>query len=419
MASLLRALHRFGAGVPRDGDAFDASLGIAATALHYNQAGVWEMRDPVTQCPLRIFYPTSNESGGGVEAVPVFRHNGRLDRFLAGFVHTARRNFRKRHPTIFWLVCVILRIVCWFVPGAYECVPGAVAGAEPAQDGPFPLVMFSHGLTGTGEEHAMLHAAWARQGYVVVSITHLDGSCSVADTSSDGDGDGDGDGVSRLLWYEHPPGMAGVEGKYPPDWRQRQVQSRADELHAATQFVLEGGFPASLRAVVDGASVIAAGFSYGGATAALVCHTHPRAPYGGALLLDAWLNLNLASIKNCDSNEQAPFPRAVHARGLSVPTCLIGSATFKSHTEVKTAALAAKTAARTGGRVSRHTLAGTAHHNFIDLCWWVHPRLVTRWWLGPGPARERYAELAQLSLGFFGRVAGRVEWKEGGIGVVE
>ncbi|CAN5842862.1 hypothetical protein BH24ACT3_BH24ACT3_08230 [soil metagenome] len=50
--------------------------------------------------------------------------------------------------------------------------PDPVEGAEPAvTDGPFPLIVFSHGFTGNGPAYQALTREWARAGYVVVAPT--------------------------------------------------------------------------------------------------------------------------------------------------------------------------------------------------------------------------------------------------------
>src|SRR5579885_3303466 len=40
-------------------------------------------------------------------------------------------------------------------------------------DGPFPVILFSHGLGGTRDGYAYLGRYWASYGYVVVHVQHL------------------------------------------------------------------------------------------------------------------------------------------------------------------------------------------------------------------------------------------------------
>ena len=42
---------------------------------------------------------------------------------------------------------------------------------EPAGDGPFPLIVFAHGLNGHPRKFTQLHTAWAEEGYVVAAPT--------------------------------------------------------------------------------------------------------------------------------------------------------------------------------------------------------------------------------------------------------
>ena len=72
------------------------------------------------------------------------------------------------------------------------------------------LVMFSHGLTGTGEENSIFCTALAKRGYVVASLHHRDGSSSRVPMS---------DGSCQ--YYKHFP--TGEE--YSPKHRLQQNQS--------------------------------------------------------------------------------------------------------------------------------------------------------------------------------------------------
>ena len=56
------------------------------------------------------------------------------------------------------------------------------------------------------------------------------------------------------------------------------MKCRENELHNLRQFVFQDGstFPEEVRRIIDPASVVVGGFSYGGATAALSVVLHPE-----------------------------------------------------------------------------------------------------------------------------------------------
>ena len=54
----------------------------------------------------------------------------------------------------------------------------------PDSPGPFPLIVFSHGLTGTPERHTELSSAWARAGYVVAMPAFPLTNAAVPDAST-------------------------------------------------------------------------------------------------------------------------------------------------------------------------------------------------------------------------------------------
>ena len=87
-----------------------------------------------------------------------------------------------------------------------------------------PMIVFSHGLTGTGEEHATLFAHWARLGFVVSCVLHTDGSSSRS-VGPDG----------KPMYYQHPP--SGAPGEYPPNFRPNQIEHREANLSALYNYI--------------------------------------------------------------------------------------------------------------------------------------------------------------------------------------
>jgi hypothetical protein len=142
------------------------------------------------------------------------------------------------------------------------------------------LVLFSHGLTGTGEENSIFCAALAKRGYVVAWIHHRDRSSNQAPLHDRGS-----------LYYKHFPS----NDDFDPRDRLRQVNVRAKEMLQCTSWLVGGrgtgtGTPVDSdetehrRIVLDqirphldyeGDNAIAAGFSYGSTTAALAATLEP------------------------------------------------------------------------------------------------------------------------------------------------
>jgi hypothetical protein len=77
------------------------------------------------------------------------------------------------------------------------------------------LVLFSHGLTGTGEENSIFCASLARGGYVGASIHHRDGSTCRAPSHVVG---------NDCTYYAHLP----TGDDYDPKYRLRHVHVKSN-----------------------------------------------------------------------------------------------------------------------------------------------------------------------------------------------
>ena len=87
---------------------------------------------------------------------------------------------------------------------------------------------------------------------------------------------------------------------------------------------------------MDASRVLVGGFSYGAATAALVAARAEPGTFCGAMLLDGWFNIDLASISSCPDNDQYAFPALAHKVGLgggATPGLFVGSAQFAGYDE--------------------------------------------------------------------------------------
>ena len=71
----------------------------------------------------------------------------------------------------------------------------------PKQDGPFPVIVFSHGLFGTNDHYLMLTEFWASHGYVVIQPNHPDSMAL---------GTRFGDFTATRCWAERPQQVSAV-----------------------------------------------------------------------------------------------------------------------------------------------------------------------------------------------------------------
>jgi pimeloyl-ACP methyl ester carboxylesterase len=287
----------------------------------------------------------------------------------------------------------------------------------------YPVIYFSHGLTGTSSEHTAWFCEWASRGFIIVApCAHTDGSAAVGRTGSDARSD---------LYYVHPNFAS-----YDPNFRIDQVERRADELEAVRERVLlastdgakggeEGGRLAELAAVMDHSRVLLGGYSYGAATAALVAARAARSDGSlrGLLLVDGWYNIDFSFVKKLSRRLGAPvpqcedfvaFPPLAHSRGIKIPAIFVGSEAFNDKSARSAPGMRAL-ARRTEELQSLceasaevHVIEGTKHWNFQDIClWfprWLHPLLRRISLLGDCDARIVHRQVSTLLLSFANRV---------------
>ena len=160
-----------------------------------------------------------------------------------------------------------------------------------------------------------MFAYWAQLGYIVAAIHHCDGSSSKVPRPH----------LNDHLLYEHPDMQ-----NYDKDFRPRQglfnmhncsaqldfpkcfvlctvVSHRQKELHEMKEYMLK---ESPFHDVIDSSQIVAAGFSYGAATASLEVVRNPH-DYKGCILLDGWFHIEVGDGFN--------FPQESHEKG----TCWI------------------------------------------------------------------------------------------------
>ena len=165
-------------------------------------------------------------------------------------------------------------------------------GGEPSTCGPFPLVLFSHGLAGCGTQTLFFTEELARQGYVVAAPDHEDAGCSV-----------DGDGALEIK----PP-----EGNLfdPASWTDETYVGRRDDLQILLQQVLASE---KFGPIVDADHIAAVGHSLGG--------------YAALGMAGAWRSWNDDRIKAvlAFSPYALPFTTQSTLGGVDVPVMYQGA----------------------------------------------------------------------------------------------
>jgi len=111
------------------------------------------------------------------------------------------------------------------------------------EKGPFPVIIFSHGLGGSREGYAYLGNHWASYGYVSVHLTHK--------------------GSDTEVWRGHAEDVMGAMKSAASDWR--NAISRAQDVHFAIDQVtkLNGEENSPLKGRLDLEHIGMAGHSFG------------------------------------------------------------------------------------------------------------------------------------------------------------
>ena len=96
---------------------------------------------------------------------------------------------------------------------------------------------------------------------------------------------------------------------------------------------------------------------------------HPN-EYNAVLLLDGWFLIDLVEwakyVKIADPR-RIDFPPEVHASGIDIPACFVGSEQFKNLEYLYDATYNLK---KGQDHIDWHMLKDTRHQNFIDVGFW-------------------------------------------------
>ena len=374
--------------------------------------GIRYFRATTEHPPLRILYPADPTAVDEKPAwwrshrkVGWFRDTGFYN-FLEGYFAMAVRDKLPRKWMFSWIAVPFLRILSVIMPAAWKKIPHLHFNAPASKTNrKYPLVVFSHGLTGSGQENLLLCAAWAQRGFVVANVHHQDGSsCKVQ--LADG----------SWKYYQSAPSM---DDSYDLNFRPNQVEIRANEMKQAYDFVTStnskdgtssmdqdspsSACPTQISNLIDPKGpTIAAGFSFGAATAARVC-TMSKSPFTAAILLDGWFHIQLTpDIDFC-------FPQSAfesNSRLGTLPALFLNSQQFQGYSRLfaATQQLAAAGRSKRSSVPKVHVVPGTGHQSFCDVLFWFWP-LPSKWWtkalsLGKAEPVLAYQEIVQRTCNF-------------------
>ncbi|KAF4682126.1 Platelet-activating factor acetylhydrolase [Perkinsus olseni] len=320
----------------------------------------------------RIFYPAVSEVDHGYKQTTWFTD---LERYATGQLDVSRALFRRSRvmqivaSILEWMVKIVAYVLPsrLFVPklsSTYDCV-------EPVEEGSLPLVVFSHGLTGNGDENAMLCSALTREivgGAIVAEFHHQDGSACEA---VDEDG-------HEIPYIPDPIGSPD-----PRDLRPKQVRQRANEMKSVIEYLCaigsgeESSDPLLNRVarLIDPRRIIPVGYSFGGATVAEYCSTVGLKRVEDkcvpcAVLMDPW-----TYVTPRDGSQGFNFPERAHKEGIQTPTLILGSEEFSKYPGMRAATVNLHDKSLQPGSRLR-VVDKTRHGNFMELCFWMPQFLV-------------------------------------------
>ena len=428
--------------------------------------GVLDLPGNIKRPPIRLFFPATTTTATTRRLSPAkYFVNNRVAYVLQGFAHIvlARHTtkvFRFILRPLLWLVSLIFPARFLIIPDTVHVrkdnveLVKYVSPSELLMDNDNDsnkntntktkknkstqsLVMFSHGLTGTGEENSIFCTSLAKRGHVVASIHHRDGSSSRVPLA---------DGT--CLYYKHLP----TGDEYNPHDRLEQVHFRAHELLYATSWMMgeveeeeeeekkgnKNGILDEIRSHLSKDNIIASGFSYGSATVALAS-TLQSQRYKCAILLDPWLHIDYSSkgyefdfppeafgkpwpSKNDgttgdDVDDSSSLKKSNGGRGLNIPSIFINSSQFAGYTKLygATCRLAdiinnSQSNNKSSNdddehpRAEMHVIEGTTHQNFCDTIFWLPRRIAKKiFGLGDANAYDAYESILNLTNKFLDR----------------
>jgi pimeloyl-ACP methyl ester carboxylesterase len=221
--------------------------------------------------PVRILYPT-NESNGGT-GIPYLNELSAID-YCNQFMRIGAPPSLQKYP-LGWVLHA-WRLTRLKVHPSAPLAETESKHSSASASLKFPVVVFSHGLMGHADTYSYQTVSLAAQGYIVLVLTHLDGSAPAV-RKVDG----------TILKYD--TSLSTLSGIDYLQARRQQTEYRADEMIAATEALLALDCADPSRPVTFGDKTIPSfrqrlkhdqvffmGHSYGGATALAAAHRCPE-----------------------------------------------------------------------------------------------------------------------------------------------
>ncbi len=228
----------------------------------------------------------------------------------------------------------------WFLDHLAYAKTASYPNAPAREDGPYPLILFSHGWNGFKEQNTFQMQELASHGYVVVSVQHTygailtvfpDGSLAPNNpTALFGPGPEDDDNAARALvaqWNED----VGYTLSMLEAWNQNDPQNIFTDL-------------------LDLDRIGAMGHSTGGGAAIQFCASDPRCKAG--LAMDAFMT---------------PVAESTLANGIQQPFLYLFSQSWADRIDSKNNRLFNQFYAKLPQPAPVITLLGTSHFDFSDL----------------------------------------------------
>eukprot|EP00980_Cylindrotheca_fusiformis_P004265 scaffold918_cov126-Cylindrotheca_fusiformis.AAC.44 len=352
--------------------------------------------------PIRILYPASSTENGKGAAQSWFQEHGGFRFYANGYFQLfALYVLGDRYGTLLHrilspiissgasILSFCSRALGWnnlHLPAGLLSV-NAPPCAVDKNNKKYPLIVFSHGLTNTGQENLLLLSSWAKQGFVVASVHHTDGSSNRVRMQTDGTQKEEED----LFFDQGPP-----VNNYDADFRPKQVLHRSQEMKQAIDFMGTEMKDVADLCRVD--KVLVAGFSFGAATAALTATLYPKIVQG-LVLLDGWFYIdNVESV-----GIEFEFPQQAFQSSISMPSLFINSEMFSSIPKIYDATLRLSRILKTKS-TDVHVLKGTNHNNFSDVFVWFPNFLLRKLHIiGSADPRAAYQDTIRLTLEFLKR----------------